>query len=264
MEKLFETIKITTIKNHILLVTLNRPERSNAFNTQMAIEINEFFENLSSKPASFRAVIVTGSGKKAFSAGGDLKERLGMTVEAWDEQHLIFEKMIRSILNCQIPVIGAINGAAFGGGCELVSAFDFAFASDTATFAQTETKIGIIPGIGGTQNLARAVGERKAKELIFSGKTFSAQDALKWGLINAIFVQQKLLEETFKIALQICENAPIAVRESKKAIHTGLQLSLVDGMELELNCYNKTIPTKDRVEGILAFNEKRKPQFEGK
>ncbi len=264
MEKLFETIKISSIKPHILLVTLNRPEKSNAFNTLMAAEINQFFEKLSSSPDSSRIVIVTGSGTKAFSAGGDLKERLGMTIEAWNTQHIIFEKMIRSIINCQIPVIGAINGAAFGGGCELVAAFDFAFASETATFAQTETKIGIIPGIGGTQNLARAVGERRAKELIFSGQIFSAQNALEWGLINGIFANQNLLEETLKIATQISENAPIAVKEAKKAIHNGLQMSLVEGMDLELKCYNKTIPTKDRIEGIQAFNDKRKPQFEGR
>ena len=157
----------------------------------------------------------------------------------------------------------AVNGIAYGGGCELVSAFDFAYASKNAIFAQTETKIGIIPGIGGTQNLTRAVGERRAKELIFSGKTFSAKQAFKWGLINSIFSSEELMNKIFEIASQIVHNAPIAIKQSKMAIHEGLQLSLTAGMKLELECYNKTIPTKDRTEGVVAFNERRKPIFKG-
>ncbi len=264
MKHSFQTINVSQINNYSILLTLNRPSSSNAFNTLMANEINSFFENLKAQDNFCRAVIITGSGTKAFSAGGDLKERRGMTIKSWKTQHIVFEKMIRSILDCEIPVIGAINGVAYGGGCELVAAFDFAYASETATFAQTETKIGIIPGIGGTQNLTRAVGERRAKELIFSAEPFSAQQALEWGLINSIFPSKYLLEETIKIALQITKNAPLAIKEAKKAIHGGLQLSLTEGMELELACYNKTIITSDRIEGVEAFNEKRNPDFKGK
>lgn len=263
MKHSFETIKISCPQPHIMLVTLNRPERLNAFNTQMAKDIYSFFKNLIKTEPLCRAVIVTGSGKKAFSAGGDLKERLGMTEEAWHAQHVSFENMIQSILECKIPVIGAVNGIAYGGGCELVSAFDFSYASKNAIFAQTETKIGIIPGIGGTQNLTRAVGERRAKELIFSGKTFSAKQAFKWGLINSIFSPEELMNKIFEIASQIVHNAPIAIKQSKMAIHEGLQLSLTEGMKLELECYNKTIPTKDRTEGVVAFSERRKPIFKG-
>ncbi len=264
MTQAFKTIRISWVLPYTILVTLNRPKSANAFNTQMAKDIINFFKNLSSKANHCRVIIITGSGTKAFSAGGDLKERAGMTLEKWNAQHLTFEKMIRSIINCQIPIIGAINGAAFGGGCELVAAFDFNYASAEATFAQTETKLGIIPGIGGTQNLARAVGERRAKELIFSAKTFSAYEALRWGLINAIFPSNHLISEVKKIASRIEKNAPLAVKQAKKAIHGGLQLSLPKGMELELECYNKTIPTEDRTEGVLAFNEKRNPKFKGK
>ncbi len=260
----FETIQVTSDACQIILITLNRPANSNAFNTQMALEIIEFFETLPTTHELCRVIVITGAGNRAFSAGGDLKERLGMTVESWNSQHQIFEKMIQSIINCQIPIIGAINGAAYGGGCELVAAFDFAYASETATFAQTETKIGIIPGIGGTQTLSRAVGEKRAKELIFSGEPFSARQALKWGLINKIFPRTKLLSETLRIASTISDNAPLAVKQAKKAIHDGLQMSITHGMELELKCYNETIPTADRVEGIQAFNEKRKPIFRGK
>ena len=264
MNKLYETIEVSWSNPHIVTLTLNRPKHSNAFNTKMAEEIQSFFNELPLIKQVCKAVIVTGSGDRAFCAGGDLKERCEMDLKTWNLQHIVFEKMILSVLNCKVPVIGAINGAAFGGGCELVAAFDFSYASETATFAQTETKIGIIPGIGGTQNLARAIGERRAKELIYSAEPFSAQQALNWGLINAIFPSSDLIKQTLKIALRISENAPIAVKQAKKAIHKGLQMTLSKGMELELECYNKTISTNDRIEGVLAFNEKRKPKFEGK
>ena len=264
MNEIYETVQVLPYPPHIILITLNRPHRSNAFNTLMAKEIYDFFNNLSVRERSLRAIVVTGSGKKAFSAGGDLKERLGMDTVAWNTLHILFEKMINSVLNCSLPVIGAINGAAYGGGCELAAAFDFCYASDTATFAQSETKIGIIPGIGGTQNLPRAVGERRAKELIMSAKPFSADQALRWGLINEVFPSDDLLKETLNIASKISENAPIAVMEAKNAIHKGLQMTLSDGMKFELKCYNKTIPTNDKTEGVLAFNEKRKPNFQGR
>ena len=259
-----KTIKTCQISTDIILMTLDRPESSNAFNTKMATEITYFFENLPLFEENCRAVIITGAGTKAFSAGGDLKERRDMSTKEWQKQHLVFERMVQSVMNCKIPVIGAINGAAFGGGCELVATFDFAYASQNAVFAQTETKLGIIPGIGGTQNLTRAIGERRAKELIFSATSFSAHQALEWGLINAVFTSEDLLKETLNIVKKIASNAPIAVKEAKKAIHNGLQLPLEKGMELELECYNKTIPSEDRREGVLAFNEKRNPNFKGK
>ena len=263
MKTEFQTLLIEKKSKHILLLTLNRPEFSNAFNTLMANELIEIFEELSTNYMNYRVVILTGSGQKAFCAGGDLKERNGMSDQDWQAQHLIYERMIRSIVNCPLPIIGAINGAAYGGGCELVSALDFAYASDNARFAQTEVNLGIIPGIGGTQNLARAIGEKKAKELILSGKQFSAQEALEWGLVNGVFAQNVLLEKTLEISNVISEKAPIAVRQAKQAIHKGLQMSLHDGMAFEIEAYNRTVKTDDRKEGIAAFNEKRKPNFKG-
>tara|TARA_B100000029_G_scaffold501909_1_gene576253 strand:- start:140 stop:934 length:795 start_codon:yes stop_codon:yes gene_type:complete len=263
MKTEFQTLLIEKKSKHILLLTLNRPEFSNAFNTLMANELIEIFEELSTNYMNYRVVILTGSGQKAFCAGGDLKERNGMSDQDWQAQHLIYERMIRSIVNCPLPIIGAVNGAAYGGGCELVSALDFAYASDNARFAQTEVNLGIIPGIGGTQNLARAIGEKKAKELILSGKQFSAQEALEWGLVNGVFAQNVLLEKTLEISNVISEKAPIAVRQAKQAIHKGLQMSLHDGMAFEIEAYNRTIKTDDRKEGIAAFNEKRKPNFKG-
>ena len=259
-----ETLKLKSIGAHVLLVTLNRPEASNAFNTQMAWDLIELFERLSVSAKGMRVVVLTGAGDKAFCAGGDLKERKGMTDEAWQAQHLIYERMIRAVIACPLPVIGAINGAAYGGGCELTAALDFVYVSETARFAQTEVRIGIIPGAGGTQTLARAVGERRAKELILSGQMFTAQEALDWGLANRMCRAEELMDSTLAMAETIAANAPIAVRQAKQAIHKGLQMGLMDGLAFEIEAYNRTVPTDDRREGVLAFNQKRKPRFQGR
>jgi enoyl-CoA hydratase/carnithine racemase len=258
-----QTLLHEIIDDHTLLITLNRPEASNAFNTQMAWDLINSFEELSITTSNIRAVVITGSGHKAFCAGGDLKERNGMTDAAWQEQHLVYERMVRAIINCPIPTIGAINGAAYGGGCELAAAMDFIYVADTAKFAQTEVKIGIIPGAGGTQTLARAVGERRAKELILTGAVFTGHQAVEWGLANAIYPQSELLENVLETAKTIAKNAPIAVRQAKQSIHKGLQMGLMDGLAFEIEAYNRTIPTEDRREGVLAFNEKRSPRFKG-
>ena len=191
----YPTLLLTTPAPQVLLVTLNRPEAANAFNTQMARDLMALFEALALDHGETRCVVLTGSGTKAFCAGGDLKERNGMTDEAWARQHLIFERMIRAVIDCPLPIIGAVNGAAYGGGCEVAAAVDFLYAADTARFAQTETTLGIIPGAGGTQTLTRAIGERRAKELILSGRPFSAAEALAWGLVNAVYPPERLLEE---------------------------------------------------------------------
>lgn len=260
----FSSLLLTTPKPHVLLVTLNRPEVANAFNTSMAEEMIQLFEGLALDPGDTRMIILTGSGERAFCAGGDLKERNGMTDEAWGRQHLVFERMMRALIDCPLPMIGAVNGAAYAGGLEVAAAADFLYAADHARFAQTETTIGIIPGAGGTQTLARSIGERRAKELILAGKPFSASEALDWGLVNAIFPKDRLLEETLTIAERIANNAPIAVRQAKQAIHRGLQMSLRDGMAFEIEAYHRTVPTEDRKEGVRAFNEKRKPDFKGR
>ncbi|MFK7891642.1 MAG: enoyl-CoA hydratase/isomerase family protein [Granulosicoccus sp.] len=260
----FDTLLLNDDIEHVQLVTLNRPEASNAFNTQMAWDLITLFEDFVTNPGSTRAIVITGAGEKAFCAGGDLKERQGMTDEIWHKQHLVFERMIRAVLICPIPVIGAINGAAYGGGCELVAALDFAYAADTAHFAQTEVRLGIIPGAGGTQTLTRAVGEKRSKELILSGKTFSAQQALQWGLLNQLCPASELLDTTLAVAKTIAANAPVAVRQAKQSIHKGLQMGLMDGLAFEIEAYNRTVPTEDRREGVLAFNEKRQPNFKGR
>ena len=264
MKQMFETLKVDEPVDHVMLITLNRPDSANALNTQMANDLIEVFEGLALDPNNTRAVVVTGSGARAFCAGGDLKERNSMSDHLWTKQHLVYERMVRAVLGCSIPVIGAINGAAYGGGCELACALDFVYASEKAKFAQTETRLGIIPGAGGTQTLARAVGERRAKELILSGQPFSASKAKEWGLVNDVFPANDVLKKTLEVAHMIASNAPIAVRQAKQAIHKGLQMGLMDGLAFEIEAYNRTIPTEDRREGVASFNEQRKTEFKGR
>ena len=258
------TLELSCPQEHVLLVRLNRPAAANALNTQMGLDLHALFEAVALDPFEVRCMVLTGAGEKAFCAGGDLKERHGMTHAAWSYQHRIFERMLRAIIDCPTPVIGAINGAAYGGGCEITAALDFVYAAEHARFAQTETKLGIIPGAGGTQTLSRAVGERRAKELVLSGKMFTAPQAASWGLVNEVLPAEQLLVATLAMAASIARNAPVAVRQAKQSIHRGLQMSLTDGLWFEIEAYNRTVGTEDRHEGVAAFNEKRQPNFKGK
>jgi len=260
----FSTLRLTRPEPHVLLVSLNRPEVANALNTQMGLDLRELWLGLTRDPGEVRAVVLTSVESKAFCAGGDLKERNGMTVEIWQRQHEVFEEMYWTLRELPIPVIAAVNGHAYAGGLEMVLACDFAYAVPEARFALTEVTIGIMPGAGGTQNLTRAVGERRAKEIILTGRPFSAAEALQWGAINRVLEPEELMPAALDTAQRIAANAPLAVRQAKKSIHYGLQMDLRTGLRYEIEAYNRLIGTADRVEGIRAFNEKRKPRFSGK
>ncbi len=264
MNQEYETIRAEDRGGGLVLLTLNRPQVANALNTQMGRDLLVFFEDINAAPTQARSIVVTGSGERAFCAGGDLKERNGMTDEQWQDQHLLFERMIRAFVACPVPVIGAVNGAAYAGGCELALCCDFIYAAEGARFALTEVTLGIMPGAGGTQNLPRAVGERRAKEIILTGRPFTAHDAYDWGMINRLCAPGKIVEDALETARRIADNAPISVRQAKHAIHYGLQMDLASGMMLEIEAYNRMVPTEDRREGIASFNEKRKPQFKGR
>jgi len=260
----YETLRVTSPLPHVLLVELNRPAVRNALNTRMGEDLRALFGPLRFTPGELRCVVVTGAGEKAFCAGGDLKERNGMSDETWRLQHAVFEEAFYAVMDSAVPVIAAVNGAAYGGGTELALACDFIHAVDTARFALTETTLGIMPGGGGTQTLPRAVGERRAKELILTGQPFSAAEALAWGMVNAVHPQAELLARTLEVAGRVASSAPISVRQAKKAIHHGMQVDLTTGLMLEVQAYERMIATEDRREGILAFNEKRKPDFRGR
>lgn len=260
----YETLAVETLDPGIGVIRLNRPRSANAMNTQMGLELMQLFEALQVERPPPRCLVLTGTGERAFCAGGDLVERNTMDDEQWQAQHAIFERMLRAILNCPVPLIAAVNGAAFGGGCEIAAACDFIYAARTARFALTEVTLGIMPGAGGTQNLARAVGTRRAKELILTGRPFSAEEAERWGLVNQVVEPTQLMETTLATARRIAENAPISVRQAKQAIQRGIDMSLADGLAFEIEAYNRMVPTADRREGVAAFNEKRKPYFTGR
>ena len=259
----YETLLLESPADRVLQITLNRPAASNAFNTQMATDLLHCFENLALEQTAYGCAILTGAGTRAFCAGGDLRERDGMSNEAWSAQHLLYERMIRAVIDCPVPTIAAVNGAAYGGGCELAAGVDFIYAAESARFALPKTSLGIIPGAGGTQTLPRAMGERRAKELILSARPFSADEALRWGLVNAVYPGEQLLEAALGTAQRIAANAPVAVRQARQAIHRGLQMSIADGLAFEIEAYNRTVPTNDRREGVRAFVEKREPEFKG-
>lgn len=264
MKDEFETLKLTRDGDHILVVTLNRPDASNAMNTQMGLDLMHAFERLQIEQDGLRIVVVTGAGDKAFCAGGDLKQRRGMTDEQWMAQHAIFERMLRALMSCPLPVMVAVNGAAYGGGCEFVAACDFVYASSNARFALTEVTLGIMPGAGGTQNLPRAMGTRRAMEVILTGAPFTAEQGEAWGLINKVTAPEKLMEEALTTARRIASNAPISVRQAKQSVLRGQQMSIWDGLAFEIEAYNRMVPTEDRREGVLAYNEKRKPNYRGR
>jgi enoyl-CoA hydratase/carnithine racemase len=187
-----------------------------------------------------------------------------MTDESWQSQHAIFERMLRAMLGCPLPLLAAVNGAAYGGGCEIAAASDFVYAATHARFALTEVTLGIMPGMGGTQNLARAVGERRAKELILSGLPFTAVEAEAWGLVNRVVEPADLLETTLVIARRIAANGPIAVRQAKQAIHRGLQMSVWDGLAFEIEAYNRLVPPKNAARRGAGVQRRRKPVFRGR
>jgi len=257
----WQTLEVTAPERHVLLVTLNRPAVANALNTQMGTDLRDLWVGLTRDPGETRAIVLTGSGTKAFCAGGDLKERNGMSVETWQRQHEIFEEAYWTLMELPVPVIAAVNGHAYAGGLEMALACDFAYAVPGARFALTEVTIGIMPGAGGTQNLPRAVGERRAKEIILTGRPFTAAEALEWGVLNRVVEADQLLAAALDTAKAIAANAPFSVRQAKKAVHLGLQTDLRTGLRIEVEAYNRLIGTEDRLEGIAAFNEKRKPQF---
>lgn len=257
----YHTLAVTSY-GPVGLIAFNRAEAANALNMQMALELKDYLSNLTHENTDVRALLMTGEGRH-FCAGADLKERQGMDEAGWQSQHEAFEAALHALMDCPVPVLAAVNGAAFGGGLELALACDFIYASESAKFCMSEVTLGIMPGLGGTQHLPRAVGASRARELIFTGQVFNAHEALAWGMVNRICAPARLMEETLETAGRIAAHAPLSVRAVKKAINEGRDLSLAEALHCELAHYNTLINTHDRQEGISAFNEKRKPRFTG-
>lgn len=246
----------------VMTLTLNRPKIMNSLNFDMLRALRDHIEAVRFN-TDVRVVIITGAGEKAFCAGADLKERATMPPDKVKEFILTIRNLFSTIEYLNKPVIAAVNGIALGGGTEMALAADIRIASHNALMGLTETRLAIIPGAGGTQRLPRLVGKGKAKELIFTGQRINAEEALRIGLVNKICPLDDLLTEARNMAAMICETGPIAVEQAKYAINYGLETDLNTGLAIESNAYWLTIPTKDRLEGLAAFREKRKPVYKG-
>ncbi len=253
---------LTERRGHVALITLNRPDAMNACNQALLASLREALDTLRFDP-EVRVILVTGAGEKAFCAGADLKERAGMTpMEV--KRFIVTIRDTFSLLEAMgKPVIAAINGVALGGGTELALACDIRIAAETAVLGLTETGLGIIPGAGGTQRLPRLVGKGKAKELIFTARRLCAAEAHAIGMLEQVVPPGDLLETALQMAERIAENGPLAVEQAKYAINAGMETDLATGLVLESRCYDVIIPTQDRLEGLAAFREKRKPQYRG-
>ncbi|WKA54269.1 enoyl-CoA hydratase/isomerase family protein [Planococcus shixiaomingii] len=249
-------------EDHVYTLQLNRPAAMNSLNTLMGIELIECL-NFLQEQTSVRVLVVTGSGEKSFCAGADLKERKGMSNEQWKEQHIIFEEAFELLRKFPFPVIAAVNGFALGGGLEMALSCDFRYAADHAKMALPEVRLGIIPGVGGTQLLPRAIPLGLAKEMLFRGNQIDAQQALSFGIVNEVLSKEELIPRTLEIAKEIGRNAPLSLKAIKKSIQSGLAKDLEAAVSIELDEYYKCANSNDRQEGIRSFNEKRQPEWRG-
>jgi enoyl-CoA hydratase/carnithine racemase len=247
----------------VAIITLNRPSVMNSLNFSMLNALDQAIAELRFD-SQIRVAIITGAGEKAFCAGADLKERATLTPVEVKRFIFTIRNLFTAIESLNKPVIAAVNGIALGGGTELALACDIRMVSQNATMGLTETRLAIIPGAGGTQRLPRLVGRGKAKELIFTGRRVAADEALAIGLVNDVCAPDQLLARCNAMAAMICETGPVAIEQAKYAINHGLETDLHTGLAIESNAYWVTIPTQDRLEGLAAFREKRKPVYKGK
>jgi enoyl-CoA hydratase/carnithine racemase len=262
-----DIILINRRKDGILVLTLNRPQAMNCLNFELVKALKHEMDEVAFDN-SVRVIIITGSdpapGKKAsFSVGADLVERRSMTENEVKRFIAAIRETMTSVENVRVPVIAAVNGFALGGGTELALACDLRIASTNAVMGLTETSLAIIPGGGGTQRLPRIVGLPKAKELIYTARRIDAAEALNIGLVNQVVKPENLMAEALSLAKEISANGPIAIQQAKFALNYGTEVSLGVALPLESMAYENTIPTKDRQEALIAFAEKRKPEFKG-
>lgn len=252
----------TEITEGIATVTLNRPDAANALSVEMLEQFIDALYALKFDP-EVRVIVVTGSGEKAFCAGADLIQR-GQMDMSQTRQHI---NLIRTAVNeldaMPQPVIAAINGVAFGGGTELTLSADIRIAAPNAKLGLTETALAIIPGAGGTQRLPRLIGVAKAKELILTARRIDAGEAERIGLVNYVVESDQLLNKAYELAREITKNGPLAIRQAKLAIDKGIEVDLNTGLSIEQNAYEVILPSKDRLEGLKAFKEKRAPEYKG-
>ena len=249
-------------KDKVAIITINRPDKLNALNSKVHEEGVRALEEMR-KDDSIRVVVITGAGQKSFVAGADISEFAGQTPVT--QRNLFHEKtLFNSIDNFPKPVIAMINGFCLGGGNELALACDIRICSENARFSQPEINLGIICGGGGTQRLTRLVGEGRAMEMVLSGDMIDAAKALHYGLVNYVYTSEELAEKTLEFAARIAEKAPIALQMSKEAVKFASRSNLDEGLRREVDLFAICFSTEDKTEGVAAFLEKRKPNFQGK
>lgn len=253
----------TERREAIEIWTIDGEGRRNAISTSMLRELNTLLERAAGD-AGLRCVVLTGAGEKAFCAGADLKERASMSAEDVHAFHGLLRRALDGIEAAPQVFVAALNGAALGGGLELALACDLRLAADPAQLGLPEVSLGIIPGGGGTQRLSRLVGVARAKDLVLTARRVGAAEALAMGLVTQIVPPQRLLAEALELAAQIARNAPISLRQAKRAIDGGFGLPLAEALALENRLYQDCLGTRDREEALRAFAEKRSPVFTGK
>ncbi|MBS5653855.1 MAG: enoyl-CoA hydratase/isomerase family protein [Firmicutes bacterium] len=244
-------------KGPYAVATIHRPEALNALNSQVLADLAELLDTVEADK-EIRVLVITGAGEKAFVAGADIGEMSTLTKAEGEAFGKKGNDVFRRLETLPIPTIAAVNGFALGGGCELSMSCDIRICADTAVFGQPEAGLGITPGFGGTQRLARLVGPGMAKQLIYTAKNIKADEALRIGLVNAVYPAQELLPAAEKLAGTITKNAPIAVRACKKAINDGLQVDMDRAVTIEEKLFGSCFETADQKEGMSAFLEKRK------
>jgi enoyl-CoA hydratase len=244
------------VKENIGIITMNRPSALNALNSEVLEDLEKVIDAVDEK--QIRCLIITGQGEKSFVAGADIAEMSNLDQKGGKEFSQKGNDIFRKIETLRMPVIAAVNGYALGGGCELSMACDFRIASENAVFGQPETGLGITPGFGGTQRLARLIGAGMAKQMIYTARNIKADEALRIGLVNSVVPADQLMAAAEKLAGQIAKNAPIAVANAKAAINEGLEESIEDGVKIEEKRFGECFETHDQKEGMSAFLEKRK------
>lgn len=244
------------VEGQVGIITINRPKALNALNSTVLEELDKTFDDVDVN--EIRALILTGTGEKSFVAGADIGEMSTLTKAEGEAFGKKGNDVFRKIETFPIPVIAAINGFALGGGCEISMSCDIRICSDNAVFGQPEVGLGITPGFGGTQRLARIVGVGMAKQMIYTGRNIKADEALRIGLVNAVYTLEELMPAAKKMAAGIAKNAPIAVRNCKKAINDGLQTDMDNAIVIEEKLFGDCFESYDQKEGMAAFLEKRK------
>ncbi|HEV3032672.1 MAG TPA: enoyl-CoA hydratase-related protein [Polyangia bacterium] len=254
---------LSEVRGGVATITLNRPRAANALSRELVGGLGQAFSRARADDG-VRAVVLTGAGGKAFCAGADLKERRAMTLDETRSFLRSLNAVVDAVAAFPRPVIAALNGAAFGGGLELALACDFRLAADTAELGLVETRLGIIPGAGGTQRLARIAGLAVAKELILTGCRVGAARARELGVVSEVVPAAALTAAAARLAAELAGAGPLAVTQAKRAIDGGFDLPLPEALAHERACYEIVLESADRDEGLSAFAEKRPPQFTGK